>query len=117
MEPTDNPGVGGRAEQHALALQGRKLLGGWAVDWPRGEQPVRLPQHVDFGSFVLAEYSATHSDESAADPYYTLIFSPTGSLDAAYHTGHADIIMQDQQGKQVKLRVLQPTALCFPLQE
>lgn len=40
IDPTDNPGEGGRGERHALSEQGRKLLQGlgWRVQWPRGEE-------------------------------------------------------------------------------
>ncbi len=40
IDPTDNPGEGGRGERHALSDQGRRLMQGmgWRVDWPRGEE-------------------------------------------------------------------------------
>jgi hypothetical protein len=38
MDPTDNPGEGGKGERHALSEAGRELMRGWNVNWPRGEQ-------------------------------------------------------------------------------
>lgn len=79
------------------------------------QEAIRLPNGVEIDKTSVVNVSSTRSNTSWADPFFSIVFYPTGALYTAEHPakGYVEFKIKDPQGKSMTFWVLRASAICY----